>query len=195
MKKLARGFGRERDSAAEQEEIERQQDAEEDEADGGIEEEISFRVAGIADRVFAERDEAREGGDERPDAADIHADEKLAPVVREIRKQDRRGDVADELAREGGEEHDVSVEQRAEGVPHDVEPRRIPREDEEEYEREEKRVVDGGNGVTVQNEQGRGDDQKPDGIGDRPEDHQDGHEEEDGVEDAAGFIETDFKAV
>ena len=145
----------------------------------------------IADRVFAERDEACEGGDERPDAADIHAHEELAPVFGEVREQDRRGDVADELAGEGREEHDVLVEKRAEGVSHDVEPRRIPRKDEEEHEGEEERIVDRGDGVPVEDEQRYGDDEKPGGVGDRPEDHQHGHEEEDGIENAAGFIEPD----
>ena len=53
--------------------------------------------------VFTEGDKARKRRDKRSRTADVHAHKKLSVVLRELRQQNSRGNVADDLARHHAE--------------------------------------------------------------------------------------------
>jgi len=62
-------------------------------------------AAGNAAGVFPESDEAGQRGHQRSGAANVDAYQKTAGILRETAEEDRGGDVADDLAGEGGDQH------------------------------------------------------------------------------------------
>lgn len=62
-------------------------------------------AAGNAAGVFPESDEAGQRGHQRSGAANVDAYQKAAGILRETAEEDRGGDVADDLAGEGGDQH------------------------------------------------------------------------------------------
>ena len=65
-----------------------QEDGEEACVEGGKEEQVALETSGVEALVVAVGDEGGEGGDERSCAADVHADEQVAVVVRELGEED-----------------------------------------------------------------------------------------------------------
>ena len=62
-------------------------------------------AAGNAAGVFPEGDEAGQRGYQCPGAAHVDAHQKPVGILRETAEEDRGGDVADDLAGEGGDQH------------------------------------------------------------------------------------------
>ena len=65
--------------------------------------------AGIVFYIFAEGDEAGQGGDQGAYAADIDADEQVSVVAGELRQEDGRGNIADTLTGQGTEQEGVTL--------------------------------------------------------------------------------------
>ena len=117
-------------------------------------------------------DQACHGGNQRPEAAEIGADQQAAPVRREAGKQQRGWHVADDLAGEHGDGDDVARQNAGEEVLEARDGRQVADEDEERGEGAEQRVVHGPQQLPVP-EQERGEDHRRDGeVGHEVEDAQ-----------------------
>ena len=98
-------------------------------------------MSGLILDIGLEGDEAGKRCDKRAYTADVYTEEELAVVIRKLREEDCRGDVAYHLTGESREDKRVHIEKRGEEGTHDVDPCHISRENKEEYEGEEQAVI------------------------------------------------------
>ena len=111
--------------------------------------------------IFAESDKAGKRSDKRADAADIDTDEQVGIIIRKLRKQYRRRDIADALAREHGEKKSALLHEHREKLAHCAYTSHISRENKKENKCEKQRIIDGGKRLSVREKEHRGDDDKP----------------------------------
>ena len=120
-------------------------------------------------RVLPERDETGKGGDDGPGSADVHTKQQLPPVVREVGKQDRRGNVADALAGQCGNDQGRGGQKAAEKALYRRDPRQISGEDKKADKGTQKRIIHDEEGAKKEKEQGNGDNKESEQEGKRTE--------------------------
>ena len=91
--------------------------------------------------IFAEGDKACEGGYKRTYAANVYSDQKLSPIFGKFRKQNSRGYVTDDLAREHACQKSVLFKQKREETADRVYSRNVSCQKEEANEGKEQGVV------------------------------------------------------
>ena len=120
---------------------EQRQDNEKCEIKGGKQQDVIAGFSFVVLGVFPEGNQTGQGGNQRAHATDVDAQEKMLVIVCKLGQQDRRGDIADDLAGQHGNQQGVFLQQeREEGTDH-VDSGHISGEDEEEYKGEQQGII------------------------------------------------------
>ena len=150
-------------------------------------EQIALGFLRIVLGVFAEGDQARKGSNERTRTTDIDTDEQCGIIGSELREQDGRGDVTDELTGEDAEQERVLLQKTGEKLTDSGNSRHVAREDEEAEEGCQKTVIHTAERILIKEKEGDGDEDEPDPIGDHTKYNDDGEGEQDEVDDCASY--------
>jgi len=164
-------------------------DPEECKIEDGKLHDIRCAFAGVMLHVFTEGDKARKRRDKRSRTADVHAHKKLSVVLRELRQQNSRGNVADDLARHHAEKKCALFKKDGEKVAYDADARHISRKDKEEYKCEKEGIIHHLECLAVSEDKAHGNYEKSDLIGNSAEYYRDSESEESKVEHASLRVE------
>ena len=102
---------------------------------------IAERVIWVLPCVFLKCYKACKRGNESTRAADVYTEQELFIIIRKLREQYCRGDVADKLAGEGGEYERILLKKVGKEASNRLNSRHISRENKEENEGQKKAVV------------------------------------------------------
>ena len=87
---------------------------EEGKVEGGKHADIILGLSGVVLHVFAEGDQAGQGGDQGTHTTDVDTHQKVGVVFGKLRKQNGRGNVTDDLTAQGTEDQSVLFQEEGE---------------------------------------------------------------------------------
>lgn len=114
---------------------------------------IPFSVHRTVAQEGAERDQTGKGRDDGPAAADVHADQQIGIILRELGEQDRARNVADALAGQHAHKQRVLFQKRSKKAPHGADAPHVSGKDKERGKGAEQRIIDPQKGAPVQKPQ------------------------------------------
>lgn len=142
--------------------------------------------------VLAEGNKARQRGDEGSHTADVDANQKIGIVLRELGKQNGRGNVTDALTGKNAEKERTFIKKHREQISDCIDPCHIPRKDKKEYEGEKQTVVHHFQCFPIHDQKNGGNDDKADPIRDAAEYDHDGKGKEKKIQDGSLGIQIDL---
>lgn len=135
--------------------------------------------------ILAEGDQGRQGRDQRACAADIDAKQQRGIVGGELREQDCRGHVTDDLAGKHREHQRVFLQKSAHQIANSRNARHVARKDKEAEERAQQTVIHLTECFAIQEKQRNGNDDQTDPVRNDAEDHDQRKCEQHKVDDRA----------
>ena len=146
-------------------------------------------------RKFPEGNQRGQRSDQRAGAADVHAPQQSGILVGELRKQNRRGHVADKLAGKHRRQQRILSQKAGKEGTHGGQAAHVARKNKEAHKRSQQAVIHHGQRFSIQNQKPRrhGGQHQPDGQ--QPENHEDRHQEQRQVQAGSHGRQPVFPAV